>query len=254
MVINFLFVDLIWLDSVGKNLTVWLRAHRRRPWQKIARIRKIRRPCRNDRLLTWLGTKYICSFIQTDVDMISTTVICNITIRFRSNRISQSGVFNPIPFTRSITHVSISCRRQSRRYFSWRRDRLFWAPFWNISGGFCLHWIWKRYVQTTNWSQAKAQAQASYFKSLLKRISSTLIYIYPVSQGAQEIFKLLPHTFVHPSQLPGTCSESSKRQLNVFGCVVTSEHMVIPKDPTQTFDKVTQIFYLWQHRSITCSD
>jgi len=58
-----------------------------------------------------------------------------------------------------------------------------------------------------------------------------------VSQGAQEIFKLLPHTFVHPSKLPETCSESSKRQLNVFGCVVTSEHMVTPKDPTQTFDK-----------------
>ncbi|XP_010687601.2 alpha-aminoadipic semialdehyde synthase isoform X1 [Beta vulgaris subsp. vulgaris] len=67
-----------------------------------------------------------------------------------------------------------------------------------------------------------------------------------VSQGAQEIFKLLPHTFVDPSRLPelfetaGSQNQHSrvmKRNYQVYGCVVTSKDMVEPKDPNRTFNK-----------------
>ncbi|XP_020531935.1 alpha-aminoadipic semialdehyde synthase isoform X1 [Amborella trichopoda] len=66
-----------------------------------------------------------------------------------------------------------------------------------------------------------------------------------VSQGAQEIFKLLPHAFVDPSILPelvGTDgdlvqSRASRRNFQVYGCVVTCEDMVTPLDPAKTFDK-----------------
>ncbi|XP_057538815.1 alpha-aminoadipic semialdehyde synthase isoform X2 [Amaranthus tricolor] len=67
-----------------------------------------------------------------------------------------------------------------------------------------------------------------------------------VSQGAQEIFKLLPHTFVDPSRLPelfetvgcqNRSSRVSKRIFKVYGCVVTSKDMVEPKDSNRTFNK-----------------
>ncbi|KAH9804885.1 alpha-aminoadipic semialdehyde synthase [Citrus sinensis] len=68
------------------------------------------------------------------------------------------------------------------------------------------------------------------------------------SIAAQELFKLLPHTFVDPSRLPelfekagdssqSTCSSSTKRVFQVYGCVVTSENMVEPKDSSRAFDK-----------------
>ncbi|KMT03437.1 hypothetical protein BVRB_8g191220 [Beta vulgaris subsp. vulgaris] len=68
-----------------------------------------------------------------------------------------------------------------------------------------------------------------------------------VSQGAQEIFKLLPHTFVDPSRLPelfetarskNQQSRVMKRTFQVYGCVVTSKDMVEPNDPNKTFKKV----------------
>ncbi|XP_019053843.1 PREDICTED: alpha-aminoadipic semialdehyde synthase-like [Nelumbo nucifera] len=68
-----------------------------------------------------------------------------------------------------------------------------------------------------------------------------------VSQGAQEIFKLLPHTFVDASKLPELFAMKSrdlaqhtpapKRAFQVYGCLVTCEDMVEPKDPTRRFDK-----------------
>ncbi|XVF48812.1 hypothetical protein PTKIN_Ptkin03bG0218400 [Pterospermum kingtungense] len=67
-----------------------------------------------------------------------------------------------------------------------------------------------------------------------------------VSLGAQEIFKLLPHTFVEPSRLPelfemgrnlNSPGRTSKRLFQVYGCVVTSRDMVEHKDPSKTFDK-----------------
>ncbi|KAI3927026.1 hypothetical protein MKW92_052131 [Papaver armeniacum] len=65
-----------------------------------------------------------------------------------------------------------------------------------------------------------------------------------VCQGAHEIFKLLPHTFVDPlglSELSQAVSPgfkiTSKRVYQVYGCIVTSKDMVEPKDPTRTFDK-----------------
>ncbi|GMJ07576.1 LYSINE-KETOGLUTARATE REDUCTASE/SACCHAROPINE DEHYDROGENASE, SACCHAROPINE DEHYDROGENASE [Hibiscus trionum] len=63
-----------------------------------------------------------------------------------------------------------------------------------------------------------------------------------VSLGAQEIFKLLPHTFVEPSKLPELFGKgrnvTSKRVYQVYGCIVTSRDMVEHKDPSKKFDKV----------------
>ncbi|KAG2654521.1 hypothetical protein PVAP13_1NG520900 [Panicum virgatum] len=66
-----------------------------------------------------------------------------------------------------------------------------------------------------------------------------------VSQGAQEIFKLLPHTFIDAEKLPEVSaawnlskqSQSTKRVFQLYGCVVTSRDMVSHKDPTRHFDK-----------------
>ncbi|XP_050218217.1 alpha-aminoadipic semialdehyde synthase [Mercurialis annua] len=77
-----------------------------------------------------------------------------------------------------------------------------------------------------------------------------LVFIFTgsgnVSQGAQEIFKLLPHTFVEPSRLPELFAQASdpshplrrsKRVHQVYGCVVTSQDMVEHIDSSKTFDK-----------------
>lgn len=66
-----------------------------------------------------------------------------------------------------------------------------------------------------------------------------------VSQGAQEIFKLLPHTFVDAEKLPELFAgkslpphhQSTRRAFQLYGCVVTSKDMVAPKDPSRCFDK-----------------
>ncbi|CAL0306925.1 unnamed protein product [Lupinus luteus] len=65
-----------------------------------------------------------------------------------------------------------------------------------------------------------------------------------VCSGAQEIFKLLPHTSVDPSRLcdlhkvdTDQPQHPSKRVFQVYGCVVTAQDMVEPKDPMKVFDK-----------------
>ncbi|CAM0943629.1 unnamed protein product [Alopecurus aequalis] len=66
-----------------------------------------------------------------------------------------------------------------------------------------------------------------------------------VSQGAQEIFKLLPHTFVDADKLPEISAgkslsphyQSTRRAFQLYGCVVTSRDMVSPKDPSRCFEK-----------------
>ncbi|KAJ8750761.1 hypothetical protein K2173_015942 [Erythroxylum novogranatense] len=78
-----------------------------------------------------------------------------------------------------------------------------------------------------------------------------LVFIFTgsgnVSQGAQEIFKLLPHTFIAPSELPQLFAKArgasppartSKRAFQVYGCIVTSQDMVEHMNPSKTFDKV----------------
>ncbi|WOL08513.1 alpha-aminoadipic semialdehyde synthase [Canna indica] len=79
---------------------------------------------------------------------------------------------------------------------------------------------------------------------------SPIVFVFTgngnVSQGAQEIFKLLPHTFVDAHKLPEiselakdhTRAGSKRRVFQVYGCVVTCEDMVAPKDPTKPFEKV----------------
>ncbi|KAM3741687.1 hypothetical protein ACB098_07G015600 [Castanea mollissima] len=77
-----------------------------------------------------------------------------------------------------------------------------------------------------------------------------LVFIFTgsgnVSLGAQEIFKLLPHTFVEPSQLPelfgvgrdpNQPARTSKRVFQVYGSVVTCQDMVEHRDATKVFDK-----------------
>ncbi|KAL6010490.1 hypothetical protein ACLOJK_000923 [Asimina triloba] len=80
---------------------------------------------------------------------------------------------------------------------------------------------------------------------------SPIVFVFTgtgnVSQGAQEIFNLLPHTFVDPSKLPELFkadgdtvhpSRTSRRVFQVYGCVVASQDMVSSKDPSKNFDKV----------------
>ncbi|CAN6445402.1 unnamed protein product [Victoria cruziana] len=65
-----------------------------------------------------------------------------------------------------------------------------------------------------------------------------------VSQGAQEIFNLLPHSYMDPSQLPKVVEKDkkrlhvSRRSFQLYGCIVTSKDIVAPKDPSKSFDKV----------------
>ncbi|KAL8226222.1 hypothetical protein R6Q57_018779 [Mikania cordata] len=61
-----------------------------------------------------------------------------------------------------------------------------------------------------------------------------------VSSGAQEIFKLLPHTYVDSSRLPELFDRASlsRRAFQVYGCVVSYEDMVEHSDPVKVFDKV----------------
>lgn len=82
---------------------------------------------------------------------------------------------------------------------------------------------------------------------------SPLVFVFTgsgnVSQGAQEILRLLPHTFVDPSELhklvestknaPNSSkgSKFSKQNFQVYACIVTSKDMVTPKDPSKHFDK-----------------
>ncbi|CAM8945341.1 unnamed protein product [Rhodiola kirilowii] len=75
-----------------------------------------------------------------------------------------------------------------------------------------------------------------------------LVFIFTgsgnVSEGAQEIFKLLPHKFVKPSGLQDIFKRdqmqleaTSKRVFQVYGCVVTCQDMVEHTDLGKTFDK-----------------
>ncbi|KAH7296234.1 hypothetical protein KP509_26G014900 [Ceratopteris richardii] len=84
---------------------------------------------------------------------------------------------------------------------------------------------------------------------------SPIVFIFTgsgnVARGALEVFRLLPHTFISPSQLSQLEDTISKEQLDssalgskcrkrsfrVYGCVVTAEHMVEPNDSTKAFDK-----------------
>ncbi|KAG0485247.1 hypothetical protein HPP92_009326 [Vanilla planifolia] len=80
---------------------------------------------------------------------------------------------------------------------------------------------------------------------------SPIVFVFTgtgnVSQGAQEIFKLLPHTFIDVSKLPEAVRQAgdvaqrsrlTRRSFQVYGCVVTCQDFVEPKDPTKTFNKV----------------
>jgi alpha-aminoadipic semialdehyde synthase len=58
-----------------------------------------------------------------------------------------------------------------------------------------------------------------------------------VSQGAQDVFKLLPHKMVTPAQLAELSKSKEKDRYTVYGCVVTSEDIVAPNDPSKKFSK-----------------
>eukprot|EP00249_Psilotum_nudum_P019538 c27304_g1_i1 orf=257-3433(+) len=84
-----------------------------------------------------------------------------------------------------------------------------------------------------------------------------------VSRGAQEIFRLLPHSFVSPCELPQLTqlfsggqvkgfSDGLRRRGNfqVYGCVVTSENMVVHNDPAKSFDKDNYYAHPGQYHSV----
>jgi alpha-aminoadipic semialdehyde synthase len=99
-----------------------------------------------------------------------------------------------------------------------------------------------------------------------------LIFVFTgtgnVSQGAQEMFRLLPHMFVEPSELqslvvPGaSMSQTSdlqqrargarvgKSQFQVYGTVVLSQHMVEPIDSSKQFHKADYYAHPDQYRSV----
>lgn len=88
---------------------------------------------------------------------------------------------------------------------------------------------------------------------------SPLVFIFTgsgnVSLGAQEIFKLLPHTFVDSSKLPrlfdkGVDLCQPKRAFQVYGCIVTSEDMVEHNDPNEVFDKVDYYAHPERYRPV----
>ncbi|PON39202.1 Hopanoid-associated sugar epimerase [Trema orientale] len=80
-----------------------------------------------------------------------------------------------------------------------------------------------------------------------------------VSLGAQEIFKLLPHSFVEPSRLPelfekakdvSQPARTSKRVFQVYGCVVTCQDMVENTVSTKLFDKADYYAHPEHYRSV----
>ncbi|KAL4589354.1 hypothetical protein LXL04_002260 [Taraxacum kok-saghyz] len=88
---------------------------------------------------------------------------------------------------------------------------------------------------------------------------SPLVFVFTgsgnVSLGAQEIFKLLPHTFVDPSKLPrlfdkGVDLCQPKRAFQVYGCVVTSKDMVERIESSEVFDKVDYYAHPERYRPV----
>ncbi|KAL6274300.1 hypothetical protein ACE6H2_024992 [Prunus campanulata] len=88
--------------------------------------------------------------------------------------------------------------------------------------------------------------------------SGICLQIFVFTGSGNEIFKLLPHTFVDPSRLPelsGTAKDaaqptrSSKRVFHVYGCVVTSKDMVQHKDSTRAFDKILRILNTYNRKN-----
>ncbi|CAM6098157.1 unnamed protein product [Calypogeia fissa] len=83
-----------------------------------------------------------------------------------------------------------------------------------------------------------------------------------VSRGAQEIFQLLPHSFVKPSDLPqlyetqtkpamnGNFSRKQKANFKIYGCVVESLDMVAPNDYEKSFDKADYYAHPEDYHSI----
>lgn len=61
-----------------------------------------------------------------------------------------------------------------------------------------------------------------------------------MSRGAQEVFRLLPHQYVDPQQLPrlATSDRGAKAQYQVYATVAEAQHMVAPNDPSAVFQKV----------------
>ncbi|EFA79152.1 aminoadipic semialdehyde synthase [Heterostelium album PN500] len=58
-----------------------------------------------------------------------------------------------------------------------------------------------------------------------------------VAQGALSIFKLLPHKMITPDEMVDIVKNKKGERGILYGTIVTSEHMVAPKDPKKKFDK-----------------
>jgi alpha-aminoadipic semialdehyde synthase len=72
-----------------------------------------------------------------------------------------------------------------------------------------------------------------------RRSLSPLVFCFTgngnVTKGALEIFKLLPHEFVAPEDLPKLAGRADR--FKVYGCMVTAKDMVAPMQPGATFNK-----------------
>jgi len=81
-------------------------------------------------------------------------------------------------------------------------------------------------------------------KGIPKKISP-LVFAFTssgrVSQGAQEMFRLLPHKFVSPEELKDIVNDPNASNKLIYATIIETEHMVRPKDPSKKFDK--RVYY-----------
>ncbi|OQR86286.1 alpha-aminoadipic semialdehyde synthase, partial [Achlya hypogyna] len=104
------------------------------------------------------------------------------------------------------------------------------SPFVNIGSAYM-------YQDLERAKQAVATAGELIKKNGLPADLAPMVVVFTgsgnVSQGAQEVFKLLPHEFVSPEDLPNL---KPNRHV-VYGCVVDEKHMVQHKTKGSDFTK-----------------
>ena len=77
----------------------------------------------------------------------------------------------------------------------------------------------------------------------IPRDLSPMIFVFTggdgsVSQGAREIFELLPHKYVTQEELPALVrSKDAGHRFRVYGCVVGSENYMVPKAEGKKYDR-----------------
>eukprot|EP01102_Stenamoeba_stenopodia_P004560 TRINITY_DN1485_c0_g2_i1.p1 TRINITY_DN1485_c0_g2~~TRINITY_DN1485_c0_g2_i1.p1 ORF type:complete len:688 (+),score=115.66 TRINITY_DN1485_c0_g2_i1:3-2066(+) len=70
------------------------------------------------------------------------------------------------------------------------------------------------------------------------------------SQGAQEIFRLLPHKYVTVDELPALVSSKNPDRHIVYGVVASSENYIVPRDPEAKFSRKDYYAHPEKYRSV----